>query len=118
MLEKEIKPIGGNLFQYVTKIRGHKEDIKESINIPKPLVLRLGEAQFKQCHDLSEVQQPGYTLHVDCCQASVGVSRCAVYTHDSLVVKRRHDLEAAGIARVWLQSGVLNQKEVLLMCGY
>ena len=95
-----------------------REDIKEIINTHKPLVLGLGEAQFKKNHDLAEVQQPGYTLHLDSSQASLGVSRCAVYTHDSLVVKRRNDLEKEGISTVWLQLGLPHQKGILVMCGY
>ena len=58
-----------------------QEDISEIIQKYKPLVLGIGEAQFKSNQDLADVQQPGFTLHLDSCQASLGVSRCAVYTH-------------------------------------
>ena len=81
-------------------------------------MLGIGEAQFKSNQDLADVQQPGFTLHLDSCQASLGVSRCAVYTHNSLVVKRRADLENEGIATVWLQLGLPSQKGILVMCGY
>ena len=94
-----------------------KDDIAEIINTHKPLVLGLGEAQFKQGQNIEEVQQPGYTLHMDSCQDSPGVSRCAVYTHNSLVVKRQDDLENKEIATVWLQLGLPNQKGILVMCG-
>ena len=82
------------------------------------MVLGIGEAQFKTNNDLADVQQPGFTLHLDSCQASLGVSRCAVYTHNSLVVKRRDDLENDGIATVWLQLGLPGQKGILIICGY
>ena len=82
------------------------------------MVLGLGELQFKKQHDLDEVQQPGFTLHLDSCQNSLGVSRCGVYTHNSLVVKRRNDLESEGLATVWLQLGLPHQKAILVMCGY
>ena len=95
-----------------------QDDIADIINTHKPLVLGLGEAQFKKDHSLAEVQQPGFTLHLDACQDLLGVSRCAVYTHNSLVVKRRNDLEDKGIATVWLQLGLPNQKGILMMCGY
>ena len=95
-----------------------QEDISDIINTYKPLVLGLGEAQYKKDHSLAEVQQPGFTLHLDSCQDSLGVSRCAVYTHNSLVVKRRDDLEDKGIATVWLQLGLPHQKGILVMCGY
>ena len=81
-------------------------------------MLGLGEAQFKKDQLLEEVQQPGFTLHMDSCQSSLGVTRCAVYTHNSLSVKRRDDLEDEGIATVWLQLGLPAQKGILLMCGY
>ena len=95
-----------------------QEDIKEIINTHRPHVLSLGEEGFKKDHDLTEVQQPGYSLHLDQCQASLGVSWCAVYTHNSLSVKRRYDLENEGIATVWLQLGWPNQKGILMMSGY
>ena len=95
-----------------------KEDIRQIIEKYKPMVLGLGEAQVIQNHEIADIQQAGYTLHLDGCQPSLGVSRCAVFTHNSLVVKRRHDLEDPGIATVWLQLGHPKQKGVLLMCGY
>ena len=130
LLNKEIHTLNGNHSKRGKPIKicywnkgssfliNKTEDVKEIINTHKPLVLGLGEAQFKSNHELADVQQPGYTLHLDSCQASLGISRCAVYTHDSLVVKRRHDLETEGIATVWLQLGLPNQKGILVMCGY
>ena len=82
------------------------------------MVLGLGEAQVKKNHDLAEIPQPGFTLHLDNCQDSLGVLRCVVYTHNSLVVKRRHDLENPCISTVWLQLGHPRQKGIFLMCGY
>ena len=95
-----------------------QEDISEIINTHKPLVMGLGEAQMKREQNLADVQQPGFTLHLDTCQDTLGVSRCAVYTHNSLVVKRRDDLEDNEIATVWLQLGLPHQKGILVMCGY
>ena len=95
-----------------------QEDISDIINTHKSLVLGLGEAQFRKDHSLAEVQQPGFTLHLDSCQDSLGISRCAVYTHNSLVVKRRDDQEDKGIATVWLQLRLPHQKGILVMCGY
>ena len=95
-----------------------KDDISDIIKTHKPMVLGLGEAQFKIEHVLDEVQQPGFTLHLDKCKESLGVSRCAVYTHNPLVVKRQDDLETEGLATVWLQLGLPHQKAILVMCGY
>ena len=101
--------------RFIISDKKKRKDIKEIINPHKPLVLGLGEAQFKSDHDLAEVQQPGYTLQLDSGQASLAVSRCAVYNHESLVVKRRHDLETEGISTVWLQLGLPQQKGILVM---
>ena len=81
-------------------LKNKQEDIAEIINTHKPLVLGLGEAQFKKDQILAEVQQPGFTLHMDSFQSSLGVTRCAVYTDNSLTVKRRDDLKDEGIATV------------------
>ena len=91
-----------------------RHEIISKLNTHKPLVLGLGEAQFKQGQNREEVQQTGYTLHLDSCQDSLGVSRCAVYTYNSLVVKRQDDLETKEIATVWLQLRLPNQKGILM----
>ena len=65
-------------------------------NIIKTLeILGLGEANFKHDHDIEEVQQPGYTLHIDSSvdNPDLGMARDAVYTLNVFRVKRRHDLE-------------------------
>ena len=95
-----------------------QDDIREIIKTHKPLVLGLGEANFRKEHALGDVQQLNFTLHLDKCQNSLGVSRCGVYTHNSLVVKRRDDLETEGLATIWLQLGLPRQKAILVMCGY
>ena len=48
----------------------------------------------------------------------LGMARVAVYTHNVLRVKRRHDLEDDTIAAVWLECGLPNQRGILVCVGY
>ena len=95
-------------------------DIESIINSHKPLVLGLGELNFRQDHDLEAVQLPGYTLHLDSCvnNPSLGMARVGVYTHEALRVKRRTDLEDDTVAAVWLECGLPNQQGLLICVGY
>ena len=45
------------------------------------------------------------------------MARVAVYTHNTLRVKRREDLEDDTIAAVWLECGLPNQKGILVCVG-
>ena len=71
-------------------------------------------------HDQEDVRQQGYTLHVDSCvhNPNLGLARVAVYTHSSLIVKRRPDLEDETVAAVWLECGLPNQRKILICNGY
>ena len=81
-----------------------------------PHILVLGEANIQHDHHLGDVQQPGYTLHVDSCvdNPNLGMARVTVYTHNSLRVKRSEDLEDNTVAAVWLERGLPNQKSILV----
>ena len=78
-----------------------------------PHVLGLSEANLKAGHDLAQVQHPEYELHTCSTMANpeLSVSRIVVYTHSSLVVKRRHDLEDNRISAIWLEAGLPRQKK-------
>ena len=95
-------------------------DIETIIGSHKPHILGLGEANFRHDHDLADVQQAGYSLHLDSCvdNPSLGMARVAVYTHNSLRVKRRADIEDDNVAAVWLECGLPHQKGILLCVGY
>jgi hypothetical protein len=98
-----------------------QEDIKSILEDHKPHILGLGEANFKQGHDIQDVTIQGYKLHLDSGLDSSEVgrtARVAVYTHDLLRVKRRHDLEDDKVAAVWLECGLPHQKGVLVCMGY
>ena len=95
-------------------------DIETIIGTHKPHILGLGEANFRHDHDLEDVQHNGYTLHLDSCvdNPDLVMARVAVYTHDSLRVKRRSDLEDNTVAAVWLECGLPKQKGILVCVGY
>lgn len=95
-------------------------DIETIISSHKPHILGLGEANFKHDHDLGDVQQLDYNLHLDSCveNPELGMARVAVYTHSSLRVKRRPDLEDNTTAAVWLECGLPNQRRILVCVGY
>ena len=60
-------------------------------------------------------------LHLDSAVGNMevgGMARVAVYTHSSLRVKRRYDLEDDKIAAVWLECGLLRHKGILMCVGY
>ena len=86
----------------------------------KPHVFGLGEANLKHGQYLGDVQQPDYTLHVDTCinNPNLGLARVVVYTHNSLIVKRRYDLEDDLTASIWLECGLANQRKFLINVAY
>ena len=70
-------------------------DIKTIIDRHKPHILGLGEANFKYGHRIEDATIQGYKLRLDTGLDSREVgrtARVAVYTHDLLRVKRRHDV--------------------------
>ena len=95
-------------------------DIETIIEAHKPHILGLGEANVSKAHDLNDIQQSEYSLHLDSCidNPDLGMARVAVYTHKSLKVKRRADLEDDTIAAVWLECGLPNQNKILYCTGY
>ena len=95
-------------------------DIESIVQSHKPQIFGLGEANFRRDHDIEAVQLPGYNLHLDSCMnnPSLGMARVCVYTHESLRVKRRSDLEDDTIAAVWLECGLPNQQGLLVCVGY
>ena len=95
-------------------------DIEAMIAGHKPHVLGLSEANIRHDHDLSLVQHEEYTLHI--CPTidnpKLKMSRIVVYTHKSLVVKRRHDLEDDSVSAIWLEAGLPNQKKIVICQAY
>ena len=80
-----------------------------------PHVLGLSEANLKLSHDLSLVQHENYQLHTSptADNPDLQTSRVVVYTHNSLVVKRRPDLEDNRVSAIWLEVGLPNKRKIL-----
>ena len=94
------------------------QDIETIIADHHPHVLGLGEANYNQSQDIEAVQFPGYTLHLDSGLEQQGMARVAVYTHTSLRVKRRSDLEDPDTAYIWLECGLPGRRGFLICVGY
>ena len=101
-------------------LQNKHQDIETIIAGHTPHVLGLSEANFKTDHDASLVQHRDYNFHT--CSTlqnqGLGISRVAVYTHNSLIVKRRPDLENDTISSIWLECGLPRQKKILICHAY
>ena len=96
------------------------QEIEALISTNKPHVLGLSEANFHLNHDYQEVQHPDYDLHVASTlnNPQLNVARVVVYTHKSLRVVRRADLENNTISSVWLEVGLPRKKKILMCHAY
>ena len=95
-------------------------DIETVIGGHKPHILGLSEANFKMEHDLAGVQHSDYVLHTSPTlqNPDLGIARVVVYTHNSLVVKRRPDLEDDTVSAIWLECGLPRQRKILVCHAY
>ena len=94
-------------------------DIKCIVEEHKPHILGLGEANVRQDHALEDLHIEGYLLYLDSAiNTQIGMARVAVYTHTSLRVQRRPDLEDDTIPAVWLECGLPGQQRILVCIGY
>ena len=94
------------------------QDLESVIADHHPHVLGLGEANYSQAQDIEAVQFPGYNLHLDSGLGLQGMARVAVYTHNTLKVKRRNDLEDPDTAAIWMECGLPGQRGILICVGY
>ena len=80
----------------------------------------LSEANVYTTHDQADIQHDGYDLHVASTinNPELNVARVVVYTHQSLKVKRRTDLENDSVSSVWLEVGLPRQKKILMCHAY
>jgi hypothetical protein len=98
----------------------NKDDqIEALISEHRPHVLGLSGANFYNTHDIADINQDGYDVHLasTISNPQLNVARVVVYTHQSLRVKRRLDLENDTISSVWLEVGLPRQKKIL-MCHF
>ena len=99
------------------------QDIQTLVSSHKPHIFGLAEANVLTNHDQSELQIPGYNLHLASSLSSpevggLGVSRVAVYTHTSIIVRRRYDLEDGNLQLICLEAGLPRTKKSIYMVGY
>ena len=95
--------------------RKHQE-IETIIQAHKPHVLGLSEANLWNNHDPANSYLTDYELHT-CSTANnpnLNVSRVVVYTHSSVIVKRRPDLENNTISSIWLEVGLPHKRKILV----
>ena len=83
-------------------------------------MLGLSEANFRKDHDLNLVQHQNYNLHLSptADNPDLNLSRIVVYTHQSLVVKRRTDLEDNTVSAIWLEVGLPHKRKIIVCQGY
>ena len=91
-------------------------EIENIIEGHQPHILGLSEANLRKNVDPRLVQHEGYTLHtaptID--NPALEISRVVVYTHSSLVVKRRSDLEDSSLSAIWLEVGMPRKRKILV----
>ena len=96
------------------------QEVETIIAGHKPHILGLSEANLWKDHDITAVQFTDYQLHT-CSTVSnpaLNVSRVVVYTHNSVIVKRRHDLENDNISSIWLEVGLPHKRKILMCHAY
>ena len=101
-------------------LQNKHQEIETLIETYRPHIFGLCEANLKHGVDISLVQHQDYQLHVprSIDNLAVGTARVVVYTHSSLVVKRRQDLENNTLPVVWLEIGLPRQKKLLVATMY
>ena len=95
-------------------------EIERIIGEYHPHILGLCEANLKNNVDLGLVQHQDYKIHISksITNPEIGLARAVVYTHSSLVVKRREDLEDEVISSVWLEAGLPRQRKIIVATFY
>ena len=102
-------------------MKNKQQDNKQILQHHKPHILGLGEANFKSGHNLTDVEIPGYKLHLHQAWQYDDLdktARLAVYTHELLRVKRRPDLENKYVSALGLECGLPQQKSILIGMAY
>ena len=83
----------------------------------QPHILGVSEANFKQVHDLQDVQIADYELFFSKTleNNNLSISRIACYKHNSLVWDIRPDLMCDSFSSIWMEIG-LPRKRKFLVC--
>ena len=74
----------------------------------------MAEANVLSSHNQDDLKIPNYNLH----PALGSVARVAIYSHKSITVKRRPDLEDPLLQLICLEAGLPGQRKSLYMVGY
>ena len=94
------------------------DEIQLMIEIHKPAIFGLGEANIGvHCHPPA-LEIPGFILERDNLVANGIRTRTAAYISDKLTYKRRLDLECANTPLIWLEIFAAKPKSWLLALGY
>ena len=101
-------------------LQNKHNDIETLIAGHHPQVLGLSEANLHADHDLNLVQHNDYNLHLSPTSSNpnLRISRVVAYTHKSLIVKRRSDLEDSGISAIWLEVGLPHKGKFIVCQAY
>ena len=97
-------------------LQNKHSEIQTIIASHHPHILGLSEANYMMNTDPRTVQHDDYILHTapTLDNPVLGVSRVVVYTHSSIIVKRRPDLEDSSLSAIWLEVGMPRQKKILV----
>ena len=84
-------------------------EIKQMIDMHRPLILGISEANIKTNEDINLYSIKDYKIFPAPASVS-GVIRLVVYVHKEISVKLRNDLMCPGLSSVWLEAGYKNTK--------
>ena len=101
-------------------LQNKHSEIESIIAGHQPHILGLCEANLRHGVNASLVQHQDYQLHIASSidNPTLGIARVVVYTHSSLIVKRRDDLEDNTLSAVWLEVGMPRQHKILVATFY
>ena len=101
-------------------LQNKHHEIESIIAEHHPHVLGLSDANLRSDQDQGLVQHADYHLHLSPALSNpeLAIARIVVYTHKSLIVKRRADLEDNRISAIWLEVGLPQKKKILVCQGY
>ena len=92
-------------------------EIKQMIDMHRPLILGISEANIKTNEDINLYSIKDYKIFPAPASVS-GVIRLVVYVHKEISVKLRNDLMCLGLSSVWLEAGYKNHKKFIINQTY
>ena len=89
-------------------------EIRNVIEVHKPHILGVSEANLVSTYDPRMVAIPDYDLHLNPKISKNSTSRIVVFTHKDLVAKLRPDLMDSTFSSIWLEVGLPHGKKFLV----